>query len=85
LQRVFRREVGTDFESWRRQARVLKAVELLVSGRTIKEVSFAVGYRQPTTFVAMFRRSLGLTPNVWVNRLGTRGRVPPTKGMRHIE
>jgi len=68
LQRIFRREVGVEFEAWRRQARILKAVELLVSGCTIKEVSHAVGYRQPTTFVGMFRRSLGMTPKAWAIR-----------------
>jgi transcriptional regulator GlxA family with amidase domain len=55
IQRIFRREVGSDFESWRRQVRLMRAIELLVSGRSVKEVSFAVGYRQPTAFVATFR------------------------------
>jgi AraC-like DNA-binding protein len=67
LQRIFRRDVGTDFETWRRQARLMKAMELLASGRSIKEVAFAVGYRQASTFVAMFRRSLGVTPKVWMS------------------
>jgi len=32
IERAFRKDVGTSFESWRRQARLTKAVELLVSG-----------------------------------------------------
>ena len=71
MQRIFRREIGTDFETWRRQARLMKAVELLAAGRSIKEVSFAVGYRQASTFVAMFRRSLGVTPRAWIAGLTT--------------
>jgi transcriptional regulator GlxA family with amidase domain len=70
MQRLFRREVGSDFEFWRRQVRLMKAVELLVSGRTVKETSFAVGYRQPTAFVGMFRAILGATPKAWVQALG---------------
>lgn len=69
VQRIFRREVGSDFEFWRRQARLIKAVELLVSGRTVKEVSFALGYRQPGAFVAMFRGVLGTTPGAWIQAL----------------
>jgi AraC-like DNA-binding protein len=69
LQRIFRREVGTDFETWRRQARLMKAVELLAQGRGIKAVSHAVGYRQASTFVAMFRRALGVTPKAWISSL----------------
>lgn len=70
MQRIFRRDIGTDFETWRRQARLMKAVELLAAGRSIKEVSFAVGYRQASTFVIMFRRSLGVTPRAWIKALG---------------
>jgi AraC-like DNA-binding protein len=69
VQRIFRREVGSDFESWRRQARLMKAIELLVSGRSVKEVSFALGYRQPSAFVAMFRGVVGTTPGAWMQAL----------------
>jgi AraC-like DNA-binding protein len=69
IQRVFRREVGSDFEFWRRQVRLMKAVELLVSGRSVKETSFALGYRQPSAFVEMFRGVLGTTPKAWIQAL----------------
>lgn len=69
IQRVFRREVGSDFEFWRRQVRLMKAVELLVAGRSVKEAGFALGYRQPTAFVEMFRGILGTTPGAWINAL----------------
>ena len=66
IERKFRREVGSDFETWRRQVRLMKALELLVSGHPVKEVAFRVGYRQPSAFVEMFRRTLGTTPKAWV-------------------
>ena len=78
LQRIFRREIGTDFETWRRQARLMKAVELLAAGRSIKETAFAVGYRQSSTFVATFRKSLGMTPKAWIAAL-TRPEGPPAR------
>jgi AraC-like DNA-binding protein len=65
IQRAFQKDVGTDFDSWRRQVRLTKAVELLVSGCSVKEVAFAVGYRQPSAFVETFRRTFGLTPKAW--------------------
>jgi len=73
MQRIFRREVGSDFEFWRRQVRLMKAVELLVSGSTVKEAAFAVGYQQPTAFVSMFRSILGATPKAWVQALRVLG------------
>jgi AraC-like DNA-binding protein len=69
IERSFRKEVGTDFESWRRQVRLMKAVELLVSGCSIKEVAFAIGYRQSSALVEMFRRTFGATPKVWMSAL----------------
>lgn len=69
LQRIFRKEVGTDFESWRRQVRLMKAVELLVSGCSVKEVTFGVGYRQCSAFVKTFRQAFGTTPKAWISAL----------------
>lgn len=69
IERAFRNELGTSFESWRRQVRVKKAVELLVSGCSIKEIAFKIGYSQPSAFVEMFRRTFGKTPKVWISAL----------------
>jgi AraC-like DNA-binding protein len=69
VERIFRREVGLSFDSWRRQFRLMKAIELLVGGTTVKEVAFAIGYRQPSAFVEMFRETLGATPKAWVSSL----------------
>ena len=73
IEREFRKDVGTSFESWRRQARLTKAVELLVSGYSIKEVAGKVGYCQPSAFVEMFRRTFGTTPKAWISALETVG------------
>jgi AraC-like DNA-binding protein len=69
VERAFRREVGMNFETWRRQVRLMKAIELLVGGCQVKEAAFEVGYRQPSAFVEMFRRTLGTTPKVWISAL----------------
>jgi AraC-like DNA-binding protein len=69
IERIFRKEIGTSFEAWRSQVRLTKAVELLVAGRSVKEVAFCIGYRQPSAFVEMFRRTFGMTPKAWTARL----------------
>jgi AraC-like DNA-binding protein len=73
IERVFHREIGISFELWRRQVRLTKAVELLVSGDSIKEVAHAVGYCQPSAFVQMFRRTFGITPKAWISALENPG------------
>jgi AraC-like DNA-binding protein len=73
IERVFRKEVGIDFAVWRRQARLMRAVELLAGGSLVKQAAFATGYRQPSAFVEMFRRTFGATPKAWAAALaGTR-------------
>jgi len=69
IERSFRKDVGADFEAWRRQVRVMKAIEMLVAGRSVKEVAFGVGYRQPSAFVKAFRQTFGTTPKAWISDL----------------
>jgi AraC family transcriptional regulator of arabinose operon len=66
IERTFQREVGMSFETWRKQVRMMKAIELLVEGHAVKEVASEVGYRQSSTFVQLFRETLGVTPKAWV-------------------
>ncbi len=70
IERTFRKDLGSSFESWRRQVRLMKAVELLVSGYSIKEVAFKIGYCHSSAFVEMFRHTFGTTPKAWISALG---------------
>jgi AraC-like DNA-binding protein len=67
MERIFQREVGMTLESWRRQVRLMKAVELLVEGCPVKKVAAEVGYRQPSAFIELFRQTLGVTPKAWTS------------------
>ncbi len=69
LERIFRSDVGVDFESWRRQVRLMRAIELLVKGSSVKEVAFSIGYSDPSAFVALFRAAFATTPKAWVSSL----------------
>lgn len=62
LERLFQRETGMSFGAWRRQLRLLRALERLASGESVTEVGLALGYESTSAFIAMFRRNLGRTP-----------------------
>lgn len=79
VQRTFRREVGTSFEFWRRQVRLMKGIELLVEGHSVKRVAAEVGYRQPSAFVQLFRQTLGVTPRTWLTALKAQDKPPKAK------
>jgi AraC-like DNA-binding protein len=65
LSRRFVADVGMPYATWRRQVRLLAALELLAAGESVAAVAFAVGYESASAFIAAFTRSLGVTPGRW--------------------
>lgn len=62
LIRRFQSETGMTFRQWRRQARMLAALELLAAGEPVTKVAFDVGYDGLSAFVEAFRQTFGTTP-----------------------
>lgn len=62
LARLFERETGLGFTTWRQQARLVEALTRLGSGEPIARVAGALGYAHVSAFAAMFRRALGMSP-----------------------
>ncbi len=61
-QRLFVIETGLGFAQWRQRLRLLAAVALLGSGRSVTDAAFDVGYASVSAFVSAFRREFGVTP-----------------------
>ena len=66
LTRLFPAQTGMTFRTWRQQRRLLRALELLASGRNVTAVALELGYESTSAFIAMFRRSLGQTPTQYL-------------------
>lgn len=62
LRRLIAQETGLNFGQWRRQARLMLALEDLAQGLPVGGVSDRLGYESPSSFIAMFKRSFGVTP-----------------------
>ncbi|PCM45561.1 AraC family transcriptional regulator [Marinobacter sp. ANT_B65] len=65
IQRWFARELGITYGKWRKQARLLVALEELALGRSILDVALEAGYSNPSAFTAMFRREFGIAPTAF--------------------
>ncbi|MFE6973450.1 helix-turn-helix domain-containing protein [Streptomyces sp. NPDC057682] len=63
--RAFRRTTGLSFAQWRQMLRVHRALMLLSDGWDVTSVSESLGYAQPSTFIAAFRRVMGTTPGAF--------------------
>ncbi len=62
LIRRFHAETGLTFRQWRRQARLLAALERLAANEPVTTVAFAVGYDSVSAFISAFRDAFGETP-----------------------
>lgn len=63
LTRAFRQETGMGLSHWRQQVKLMAALSLLSSGRSVTSVAYDVGYESPSSFTAMFHRALGVPPS----------------------
>ena len=60
--RLFVTQTGLSFRRWHKQARLLRAFDLLDRGQSLTRVALDVGYSSPSAFGKMFRRAIGNTP-----------------------
>jgi AraC-like DNA-binding protein len=60
--RLFLKETGLTFGQWRRQLRLLAALERLGAGESVSNVALDVGYEDVSSFIAVFKAALGDTP-----------------------
>jgi AraC-like DNA-binding protein len=63
------------FGRWRQQLRLMQALRLLAEGHTITHAALEAGYSTTSSFIAMFRRTLGTTPARYFS--DTAHRKPP--------
>jgi AraC-like DNA-binding protein len=71
IHRLFVTDTGLTFGQWRRQARLLAALEMLARGERIVDIALAVGYSSPTAFSTMFHRQFGAPPTSYFQTLGS--------------
>ena len=62
LIRKFTGETGMTFREWRRQTRLLAAMERLAAGEPVTSAAFAVGYDNVSAFIEAFRAVFSTTP-----------------------
>lgn len=63
IQRLFVKQTGMTFGQWRQQARLLRALELLATGKKVIDVALTLGYESPSAFSTMFRKQFDRTPS----------------------
>ena len=62
LERFLPKVTGQTPQRWLNEVRQRKAIELILSGQSIKEVSYHLGYKQSSHFSRDFKRFHGVAP-----------------------
>ncbi|WP_336153068.1 helix-turn-helix transcriptional regulator [Acinetobacter ursingii] len=62
ISRIFIRDTGMNYQAWRQQWRLLKAMEMLSDGRQISQVAQQLEFVSDSAFIFFFRQQTGTTP-----------------------
>ncbi len=62
LDRLFRSETSLGVGAWAQQLRLMLALERIGGGASVGDAAFAVGFENPSSFIALFKRQFGTTP-----------------------
>lgn len=62
LSRLFNKELGMGFGEWKMRLKLMEAVKLLGEKKSVKEISFDLGYENASSFIASFKKHFGKTP-----------------------
>jgi AraC family transcriptional regulator len=68
LTRGFKVSRGCSIGDYVEQRRMESAKRLLMTGQSVKEIAFALGFASPSSFTFAFRRSVGISPSQFRQR-----------------
>jgi AraC-like DNA-binding protein/quercetin dioxygenase-like cupin family protein len=68
LARLFKEETGLSFGQWRQQLRLVEAVARLALDVPVGTIAADLGYQSSSAFIAMFKKTLGDTPQRYLKR-----------------
>ena len=65
MSRRFVLETGYSYTAWRQRACLMRALEMLAEGLPVTTVAIDLGYDSVSAFIALFKRTLGVTPSAY--------------------
>jgi AraC-like DNA-binding protein len=70
LKSGFRQLFGMGLYQYHKEQRLLKAADLLEnSNKTLKQISYSLGYKHTCNFLTAFKKRYGMPPGQWKNSL----------------
>lgn len=72
LARLVKSETGLTFGQWRKQWQIIVALQSLAEGESVQRTAEALGYESVSSFISMFRKTLGTSPARYVRNSAVR-------------
>jgi AraC-like DNA-binding protein len=66
MSRLFIQDIGMSWGDWRRQLHVTLALQRMANGSSVQTVALSLGYESASSFIAMFKRTLGKPPGQYL-------------------
>jgi AraC-like DNA-binding protein len=66
--RIFQRDTGMSYQEWRQQWRVLRAIELLVTGHAVSHITSQLGFSTDSSFITFFKHMQGCAPGAYMKK-----------------
>ncbi|OYQ82565.1 hypothetical protein B9T11_00105 [Wohlfahrtiimonas chitiniclastica] len=66
ITRIFQKETGMNYQSWRQQWRLLKAIELLSEHQPMMEIALSLGFGSYSAFSTFFKNMMGISPKKYL-------------------
>jgi AraC-like DNA-binding protein len=68
ITRIFQKRTGVSHRQWRKQWRLMRAIELLATGHGISCVAAEPGFSSDRVFIAFFKQMLAVTPRAYLRK-----------------
>jgi AraC-like DNA-binding protein len=68
ISRIFIRDTGMSYQSWRQQWRLVKAMEMIADGSNVNQVASQLEFASDSAFIAFFRKHAGVTPSRYMQK-----------------
>ncbi|XVN19565.1 helix-turn-helix transcriptional regulator [Pseudomonas corrugata] len=72
LARLVKSETGLTFGQWRKQWQIIVALQSLAEGESVQRTAEALGYESVSSFISMFRKTLGSSPARYIRSTAMR-------------
>ncbi|RCS58044.1 AraC family transcriptional regulator [Parvibium lacunae] len=66
ISRLFFKELGMPFTTWRTQLKLMQALTLASDGTPYQAIAQALGYQSASAFSAMFKKAFGVPPSLFL-------------------